>query len=209
IDLNDYTSQKKDSVRKAIRNELGINAHDPVILFVSMNFEIKGLDDIFYSLAKLKAQNTKFKLIVAGKGNIKKYTELAKEKKIISDIIFTGPVKKEKIIKLYLAGDFYMMLSKFDTFGNVVLEAMAVGLPVIVSGNVGAKDIVKEGVNGFIVNDTSDTDYIAAKITELLDEDNRLRMSEAAYQTAAQNTWDDVIKKYAAIYEEILSGKHS
>ncbi|HUN56436.1 MAG TPA: glycosyltransferase family 4 protein, partial [Smithella sp.] len=207
IDLNDYTSQKKDSVRKAIRNELGINAHDPVILFVSMNFEIKGLDDIFYSLAKSKAQNTKFKLIVAGKGNIKKYTELAKECKIISDVIFTGTVKKEKIIKLYLAGDLYMMLSKFDTFGNVVLEAMAAGLPVIVSGNVGAKDIVKEGVNGFIVNDTSDTDYIAAKITELLNENNRLRMSEAAYQTATQNTWDDVIKKYAAIYEEILSGK--
>ena len=79
-----------------IRRELGINITDPVILFASMNFEIKGLDDILFSLAKLKAQNRKFKLIVAGKGNIKKYTKMAKEAQIISDVIFTGPVSKEK-----------------------------------------------------------------------------------------------------------------
>ncbi|MGD0279871.1 MAG: glycosyltransferase family 4 protein [Smithella sp.] len=207
IDLNDYEQHNKGFVRNAIRGELGINASDPVILFVSMNFEIKGLDDIFFSLAKLKAQNKKFKLIVVGKGNIKKYTELARENQIISDVIFTGPVNNEKIIRMYLAGDLYIMLSKFDTFGNVVLEAMAAGLPVIVSGNVGAKDIVQEGKNGFIVNDTSDVDYIVAKIALLLDKNIRGRMSDAAYQTATQNTWDDVTKKYAAIYENILAEK--
>ena len=174
-----------------------------------MNFEIKGLDDILFSLAKLKAQNHKFKLIVAGKGNIKKYTKMAQEAQIISDVIFTGPVKKEKIIRMYLASDFYIMLSKFDTFGNVVLEAMAAGLPVIISNNVGAKDLVQENKNGFIVSNTSDTDYIAAKIVLLLDENIRRQMSEAAYQTAKQNTWDDVTKKYSAIYENILAKNRS
>ena len=66
VDLNDYTRHNKDSVRNDIRHELGINIADPVIIFASMNFEIKGLDDILFSLAKLKAQNHKFKLIVAG-----------------------------------------------------------------------------------------------------------------------------------------------
>ena len=47
VDLNDYARQDKDSVRNTIRRELRINIADPVILFVSMNFEIKGLDDIF------------------------------------------------------------------------------------------------------------------------------------------------------------------
>jgi UDP-glucose:(heptosyl)LPS alpha-1,3-glucosyltransferase len=174
-----------------------------------MNFEIKGLDEILFSLAKLKAQNHKFKLIVAGKGNIKKYTKMAQEAQIISDVIFTGPVNKEKIIKMYLASDLYIMLSKFDTFGNVVLEAMAAGLPVIISNNVGAKDIVQENNNGFIINDTSDTDYISAKIALLLDENIRRPLVEAAYKTATQNTWDDVTKKYAAIYENILKEKRS
>ena len=207
VDLNDYAQHNKDSVRNAIRHELGINITDPVILFVSMNFEIKGLDDILFSLAKLKAQNRKFKLIVAGKGNIKKYTKMAQNYQIISDVTFTGPVNKEKIIRMYLASDLYIMLSKFDTFGNVVLEAMAAGLPVIISSNVGAKDLVQEGKNGFIVSNTSDSDYIAAKIALLLDENIRRQLAEASYKTAAQNTWDDVAKKYAAIYENILA-KH-
>ena len=205
VDLNDYAQQNKDSVRNNIRRELGINIADPVILFASMNFEIKGLDDILFSLAKLKAQNHKFKLIVAGKGNIKKYTKMAKEAQIISDVIFTGPVNKEKLIRMYLASDLYIMLSKFDTFGMVVLEAMAAGLPVIISSNVGAKDLVQEDKNGFIVSNTSDSDYIAAKIALLLDENIRRPLAAAAYQTATQNTWDDVTKKYAAIYENILA----
>jgi UDP-glucose:(heptosyl)LPS alpha-1,3-glucosyltransferase len=207
VDLNDYAQHNKDSVRNTIRRELGINIADPVILFVSMNYEIKGLDDILFSLAKLKTQNRKFKFIVAGKGNIKKYKKMAQDVQIISDVIFTGPVNKDKIIKLYLASDLYMMLSKFDTFGNVVLEAMAAGLPVIISSNVGAKDLVQEGGNGFIISNTSDSDYIAAKITLLLDKNIRGQLAEAAYKTAAQNTWDDVTKKYAILYENILA-KH-
>ena len=82
-------------------------------------------------------------------------------------------------------------------------------MPVIVSGNVGAKDLVREDKNGFIVSNTSDNDYIAAKISLLLDENIRRPLAEAAYQTAAQNTWDDVTKKYAAIYECILKEKLS
>ena len=203
VDLNDYAQQNKDSVRNSIRRELGINIADPVILFVSMNFEIKGLDDVLFSLAKLKAQNRKIKFIVAGKGNIKKYTKMAKEAQISADVIFTGPVNKEKLIRMYLASDLFIMLSKFDTFGMVVLEAMAAGLPVIISSNVGAKDLVQEDKNGFIVSNTSDTDYIATKIALLLDENIRRQMAEAAYQTAEQNTWDDVTKKYAAIYENL------
>ena len=178
-----------------------------VILFASMNFEIKGLDDVLFSLAKLKAQKRKFKFIVAGKGNIKKYTKMAKEAQIISDIIFTGPVNKEKLIRMYLASDLYIMLSKFDTFGMVVLEAMAAGLPVIISSNVGAKDLVQEDKNGFIVSNTCDTDYIAAKIALLLDENIRSSMARRAFDTAAQNTWSQVAAKYSKIYSSVFTAR--
>ncbi|MEN6489274.1 MAG: glycosyltransferase family 4 protein [Smithella sp.] len=208
VDLHDYARQDKASVRSSIRRELGINPADPVILFASMNFEIKGLDDILLSLAKLKAQNHKFKFIVAGKGNIKKYTQMAQGFGIIADVIFTGPVNKEKMIGIYLASDLYVMLSKFDTFGMVVLEAMAAGLPVIISSNVGAKDLVREGENGFVINDTTDSDYIAAKIALLLTENTRRPLAEKAYQTATQNTWGQVAARYQNIYEDILAQKN-
>jgi UDP-glucose:(heptosyl)LPS alpha-1,3-glucosyltransferase len=208
VDLNDYAKQDKAFVRNSIRRELGIDGTDPVILFASMNFEIKGLDDILLSLAKLKAQNGKFKFVVAGKGNIKKYSQMAEKAQIITDVVFTGPVNKEKMISLYLASDLYIMLSKFDTFGMVVLEAMAAGLPVIISGNVGAKDLIQDGKNGFIINNTADHAYIASKLRMLLNETIRKEMSDVAAQTAKQNTWDVVAKKYQDIYMDILAVKN-
>ena len=207
IDLKDYEKHDQNATRDNIRRELGINRTDPVMIFASMNFEIKGLDEILSALAKLKAQQYHFKLIVAGKGNINKYKNIARKAQISTDVIFTGPLSKENLIKMYLAGDLYLMLSKFDTFGMVVLEAMAARLPVIISSNVGAKDLVKENINGFVIHDTSDTDYIAAKIALMLDENSRRPFAAAAYQTATENTWDMVTAKYQNIYEDILSLK--
>jgi UDP-glucose:(heptosyl)LPS alpha-1,3-glucosyltransferase len=205
VDLNDYATADKRSTRADIRTEYGFSSGEPIILFASMNFEIKGLDAIMLSLAKLKAKQHSFKLLVAGKGNVRKYTQMAREADIADDVVFTGMLSKEKLIRLYLASDMYIMLSKFDTFGMVVLEAMAAGLPVIISSHVGAKDIVQEGENGFIITDTSDADCIASKIGLLLNENIRRPLAEAAYHTAAQNTWEDVTKKYAAIYENLLA----
>lgn len=208
VNLTDYAQKNKGDVRHSVRSALGIGAADPVIIFASMNFEIKGLDDILFSLAQLKKQNGKFKLIVAGKGNVKKYKKMAKEAQISDNVIFTGMVGKDKLIELYLAGDLYMMLSKFDTFGMVVLEAMAACLPVLISSHVGAKDLVQEDKNGFIIDNTSDYGYIASKLKILFDENSRKRMSAAAYQTASQNTWDMVAAKYHDIYADILAEKH-
>jgi len=204
VDLNDYATAHKKLIRTAVRKEYGFSSEEPIILFASMNFEIKGLDAIMLSLARLKAKQHTFKLLVAGKGNVRKYTQIAREANIDENVVFTGPLNKEKLIRLYLAGDMYMMLSKFDTFGMVVLEAMAAGLPVIISSNVGAKDIVQEGENGFIISDTSDADYIASKISILLNETIRSSMAQSAYYTATQNTWDHVTSKYKEIYEAIL-----
>ena len=205
VDLNDYATADKKLIRTDIRKEYGFSSEEPIVLFASMNFEIKGLDAIMLALARLKAKQHSFKLLVAGKGNVKKYTQMAREANIADDVVFTGMLSKKKLIRLYLAGDMYVMLSKFDTFGMVVLEAMAAGLPVIISSNVGAKDIVQEGENGFIISDTSDADYIASKIGILLKENIRSLMAQNAFDTAKQNTWEMVATKYQDIYADILA----
>ncbi len=205
VHLPEHSQENKNRVRVAVRRELGIRESDIVIMFASMNFEIKGLDDIILSLARLKGG---FKLIVAGKGNIKKYERIARKAGIAGNVIFTGAVGRERLTDLYLAGDLYMMLSKFDTFGMVVLEAMAVGLPVIVSHSVGAKDLIEEGKNGFVITDPSDANQVASKIQFLFDQNKRKSMSAAAYRTASQNTWDIVASKYSDLYEEVLETKN-
>jgi len=208
VHLPNNAPEDKINIRTNIRRELGIGAGELVIIFASMNFEIKGLDEIFLAMARLPKQSRPLKLIVAGKGNIKKYRQAAQKAGIAQQVIFTGVVTRDRLSDLYRAGDLYMMLSQFDTFGMVVLEAMAAGLPVIVSSNVGAKDLVQEGKNGFVIADTSNRDLIASKIQMMFDDAVRLRMSDAAYQTATQNTWDRTAAKYSDIYRDILVSKN-
>jgi UDP-glucose:(heptosyl)LPS alpha-1,3-glucosyltransferase len=205
VNLNDYAAYDREAVRIRVRKEYGISVDEPVLVFASMNFEIKGLDAIIDALARLKAQGCNFKLLVAGKGNVRKYSRMAQKAGIAEKIIFTGQLDKEHLIQHYLAGDMYIMLSAFDTFGMVVLEAMAAGLPVIISANVGAKDVVRQGVNGFIIENPSDKDDIAAKIKCLMDRNTREEMSRSALATAAQNSWASAAAKYSQIYDDILA----
>jgi UDP-glucose:(heptosyl)LPS alpha-1,3-glucosyltransferase len=191
--------------RQEIRNLCGIDETDVVILFVSMNFDIKGLDALMAAVAKAKAndRSQKIKLLIVGKGEEKKYGRIAKNLGIGNEIIFAG-VHREKLERIYLASDIFSILSKFDTFGIAVLEAMAASLPVVVSGNVGARDLVAHGVNGFIIEDSTDMDTISEKICILLNKEVRTRMGVAAHETALNNTWESVAKKYEFIYDELL-----
>jgi len=207
VELSDYRRENKDDVRHAVRSSLGISENELVMVFASMNFEIKGLDNIIASLGRLPKQIPRFKLVVAGKGNAKKYRKIANEAGVAENIVFTGVLNREKLTDLYLAGDLYVMLSKFDTFGMVVLEAMAAGLPVMVSSHVGAKDLVVQNENGFVVDDPSDHVGVASRLQALMDENTRRRMSAAALATADENSWDAVTEKYQALYTEILAAK--
>ncbi|MDO9585106.1 MAG: glycosyltransferase family 4 protein, partial [Syntrophales bacterium] len=168
-------------------------------------FDIKGLDRLITALAVLKSElpNEKFKLLVVGKGTVGKYKGLAARLDIADRVIFTGVLEKAKLDKAYLASDIFSILSRFDTFGMVVLEAMAASLPVIVSSNVGAKDIVREGVNGFIINE-EDTAKISGKIALLLDRERRLSMGREAHATALACTWEKRAKSVEDIYETAI-----
>ena len=205
IEMDRFRGYDRERCRSGIRNLWGIGSDEFVILFVSMNFDIKGLDMVIASVAKTKMNHPseKIKLLVVGKGEEKKYRLMAENAGIGNDVIFAG-VHREKIEQIYLASDMFSILSKFDTFGIAVLEAMAASLPVVVSGNVGAKDLVRQGINGFVIEDRTDINSVSEKIGLLLNREARMKMGEAAHETALNNTWKSVAKKYEHIYDELL-----
>ena len=208
VDLARFSSPDRDVCRREVRARYGIGPSEVVILFVGMNFEVKGLDAVIEAMAKAKVvrADTAIRLLVVGKGNVGKYRTLASSLGIGEDVIFSGPVEKG-VEEYFLASDLFMMLSAFDTFGMVVLEAMASRLPVIVSANVGAKDLVEEGVNGFVLPDSRDVDAAAEKILLLLDETRRAAMGEAGRRTAQRHGWDRLAEEVAGVYEEVLAAK--
>jgi UDP-glucose:(heptosyl)LPS alpha-1,3-glucosyltransferase len=191
-------------MRHLVRRLYGIDESDTVVLFVGMNFAIKGLDVLMSAVSRVKSMNPSrsVKLLVVGKGNLKKYGALAHRLGLKNDVIFAG-VLKDDIENVYVAADIFSMLSKFDAFGLTVLEAMAASLPVIISTNVGARDLVKEGINGFTV-EREDIPAIASRISLLLDPRARADISRAAQETARRHTWEEMAMRTTRVYEALL-----
>lgn len=206
VDPGRYEGLDRCRCREEIIRRFGIGSDEKIVLFVSMNFEIKGLDALINSLAALggKPSAPAFRLLVVGKGNIRKYQDLAASVGIGGRVIFTGIIPREKLASFYVASDIYAMLSRFDTFGMVVLEAMAASLPVLVSDRVGARDLVHDRINGFVVPAGAGTEEIAQKLGLMLREDVREGMGRAARDTAMSHTWDAVADRIRAIYEGLL-----
>ncbi len=211
INAEEFVGADKQAARRTVRGKYGIGPEDTVILFVSMNFDIKGLDALLAGLARFKSMHPheRWKLLIVGKGEVRHYSRIASSMGIGDHIVFSGVVPKEKLSEIYAACDIFAMPSKFDTFGMTVLEAMAASLPVMISGNVGAKDLVREGENGFVIRDTDNAGEIAARTALLMGREIRNRLAQEALKTAKDHSWNSVAKKMETIYESVLYMKRS
>jgi len=196
-----FASLDRANCRRQIRTRHNLSESDVVVLFVGMNFEIKRLGLVIEGLAGLiqeKKEGISLKLLVAGKGDPLPYQALARRLGIAERIIFAGITRE--VEAYYLASDIFVMPSVFDTFGMAVLEAMAAGLPVVITQKVGARDLLTDGVQGFILKDPPKPIDLAAKIALLLDPERRTKMGEKARATALEHTWDRVADEMEEIY---------
>lgn len=207
VDMAGFDRLNRTRCREKIRKPLGFQENDVVILFVGMNFELKGLDPLIAALGRIKSMSAPapLKLLVVGKGNQNRYQKMARDAGVGEDVCFAG-VRTEAMEEFYLAADFYAMLSAFDTFGMTVLEAMAAALPVLVTPNVGARDLVQDGVSGYIV-DRESIDAVSRGMLMLLDPDRRAALGTNARQVAQHHTWDAMAQRVMVLYERILAGK--
>jgi UDP-glucose:(heptosyl)LPS alpha-1,3-glucosyltransferase len=208
VDVARFSSPDRNACRTEIRSRYGIDADDLLLLFVGMNFEVKGLDTIIAAVAKARSArpDVNTRLLVVGRGNEGKYRKMAQSLGIAGAVTFAG-TQVDGLELYYKAADIFILLSKFDTFGMVVLEAMAAGLPVIVSAKVGAKDLVEEAINGFTLPAPQDADAAANCIIRLKDTEHRKSMGKAAEKTAAMHDWESLADKIGKIYELILNNK--
>ncbi len=203
------SSLNRNECRSEIRHRHNLSADDVVLLFVGMNFEIKRLDLVLKSMAAIKAEEKerkKLKIIVAGKGNIKKYQNLAKDLGIYDQVIFAGVTRE--VEKYYLASDIFTMPSRFDTFGLAVLEAMSAGLPVIISQKVGAGDIVSSGKNGYVLPENCDVPDMVEALAELMEKKRRVKMGEQGRLVALTYTWDRTAEQMAELYRNVFKKKN-
>lgn len=208
VDVERFAGPDRAACRREIRSRHGIGESDLVVLFVGMNFEVKGLDRVISAVARAGrgTPGTRWRILVVGRGNEERYRRVSREAGIGDSVFFAG-LREEGTEKYYRASDLLMMLSTFDTFGMVVLEAMAAGLPVVVSARVGAKDIVEEGINGFVASNPEDADAVAEILSVMADPGVRARFGGEAQRTASRYTWDRTAEEVARVYDAVASGR--
>jgi glycosyltransferase involved in cell wall biosynthesis len=112
-------------------------------------------------------------------------------------VTLTGQLPQTEVARALQGVDTLVLPSRHESFGMAVIEAMACGVPVIVSDRVGAKDIVEEGINGWVVpvNDAGALATAMSRAVVALRE--RPKMRDAARQTAEQNRWDSYRERVA------------
>jgi phosphatidylinositol alpha 1,6-mannosyltransferase len=139
---------------------------------------------------------TNFRFLIVGHGN-----EEAWLRERLPRAEFTGVLKGEALAEAYARMDLFVFPSHTDTFGNVVLEALASGVPAIVTPDGGPPTIVRDGVTGRIVRDE---DFAAAIAGVLADPARHAQMRLAARSYALTMSWDSVFEGVYAAYETML-----
>ncbi len=138
------------AVRKA---ELipGATAATPVLFVAGRISREKGVLELPEIYRNARVAIPDLKLVIAGSGPAE--TEL---RAALPEAVFLGWVSRERMAALYAGLDLFVFPSRFDTFGNVILEAFAQGMPVLAYNCKGPKDIVQHGRNGYLVSSSED-----------------------------------------------------
>jgi len=145
-----HTQPRDPEILPISKSELFPDAtvNTPVLLYAGRISREKGLFDFPEIIARIRQSMSDVKVVIAGTGPAE--TGL---KEALPDALFLGWVDKSRMKSLYAGLDMFVFPSRFDTFGNVVLEAFTYGMPVIAYNCKGPKDIIEDGVSGYLVED--------------------------------------------------------
>lgn len=144
-----------------------------------------------------KAGKTNFKFLIVGDGSEREYLE-----KNLRIGEFTGFLEGEKLSRAYADMDVFVFPSKTDTFGNVVQEANASGVPAIVSNRGGPKFIVRHAETGFVAENFKD--FVKFSLELMNDPVKLVKMKRAAREFAHSQSWDSVFENVYSAYEECI-----
>jgi UDP-glucose:(heptosyl)LPS alpha-1,3-glucosyltransferase len=184
VDLDRFSPANRH-MRARARGELGIPTDAIAVVFAGNGFARKGLR---FLIEAWPAVDSRPYLIVAGADrSVNAYRKMAARAGVGDRIVFVGP--QRRIEKTFAAADAFAMPSLFEPFGNVIMEAMASGLPALCGSACGAAEAFAGELGEFVVRDPTDLGEIAARMNLLLK--NRGELSVAARAAAERFTWDD------------------
>ncbi len=185
--------------RADVRRQYDLSTSAPLVLFVGNGFARKGLG---FLIDALPAVTGAPHMLVAGTDRaLHSYQHRASRLQVGGRITFAGSVSN--VAPLFRAADVFALPSLFEPFGNVVMEAMASGLPALTSAQSGVAELMPPAFKGFVVDDPSNSGEIALRLSLLLDSAKALR--ESARAAAEQHPWDRYGRELMALIDSVAN----
>ncbi|OGC96268.1 MAG: hypothetical protein A2W25_03870 [candidate division Zixibacteria bacterium RBG_16_53_22] len=173
----------------------------PIAIFIGRLVREKDIEVLIKAYRILKEKRVDFKLVFVGEGSMR--DEIARN---IPDAVMEGFLEGSELSCAYASADIFVFPSTTESFGNVVLEAAASGLPSVVAAEGGVVNLVRDGETGFITRPKDAEDY-ANKMEILLTNDLlRYSFSARAVEHASRKNWYHVNRALFENYEELISG---
>lgn len=186
-----------------LRKELGVEEKIVFLNVGRVSYE-KDLDLLIESYGRLKLKYGKrISLIITGEGPYLNKCKAA----LPDDTIFTGFKTGQELSKIYASSDIFVCPSSTETFGNVILEAMASGLPVIGADAGGVKETIMHNRNGLKFEARNSVDLENAMIELIEDPSLRERLRDMGIRSAGERSWHRIMGGLVGLYERITAGK--
>lgn len=204
VDLERFHPRNRLKLRDDARAEAGLPSRAFTVLFVGSGFERKGLGTALEGFAALGDPSAHF--VVLGKGDTVRYRALAERLGVAERVRWLGV--RADLERWYAAADVCLLPSQYEPFGNVHLEALASGLPVVASERAGGSEVVVPGLSGAVVDPSSTADVAGALERLRLRPAGRVAEQAAAARGAAEPfTFAAQVAGFAAVYRACEAGR--
>ena len=203
IDLPQRDPSRREQCREELRREFALR-DELRLLYVGSGFRRKGVPTLLAAASRLTVP---FRLFVVGKGRIRHYRVQAGRLGIADRVEFTGPVKD--VERFYQGCDLFVLPTLYDPFSNATVEAMSWGLPVLTSAYNGVAELIRQGENGFVVDDPLNAAAVAEYIGRMADSRLRQEMGARALQTVAPLTMAKNVAETLRVLDLILTQKRA
>jgi UDP-glucose:(heptosyl)LPS alpha-1,3-glucosyltransferase len=199
VDLEKFHPRLRSDAA-ALRTQLGASEDDVVYLFLGKGFARKGLDRLLRAFVQVAAEHPRARLWVAGRDSSQaQYEELARTLGLEARVRFLGERKDPQVC--LAACDVHVLPTHYDSFAFTVLEALAVGTPVITTDAAGAAELLSPGIDGEVLGGDCDSEELAQAMSRWCERERTRSAAVFARTCAERYGFDDSMDRMAQLLE--------